>query len=64
MLINNILPEYQVRAIYVVEIQATREKVYRTILESPFTDSLVFKTLMRLRELPSRLFGNQGLFPG
>ncbi len=57
MLLDNILPEYQIRAVYSVEIQATREEVYRAILHSPFMDSLIFRVLMRLRELPSKLSG-------
>lgn len=62
MLLNNILPEYQINAAYETEIDASREEVYRTILYSPFMDSLVFKVLIRLRELPSKLFGRGGKF--
>ncbi len=62
MLLDNILPEYQIRAVYSVEIQTTREEVYRAILHSPFADSFIFKILMRLRELPSKLSGKDEEF--
>lgn len=42
---------------YAVEIDAPMEKVYRTIFRSQFMDSMVFKVLMRLRELPAKLIG-------
>jgi hypothetical protein len=64
MLLDDILPEYQINAVYSIEIQAPREEVYKTILHLPFMDSLIFKVLMRLRELPSKLFGKGvGFFP-
>jgi len=57
-LLDNILPEYQINAVYAVDIQASIKNVYRAVLDSPFVmDSLVFRILTGLRELPPKLSG-------
>ncbi len=58
MLLDDIFPEYQINEVHSVEVNASAKRVYRTILDSTFiTDSLVFRVLFGLRELPSKLFG-------
>ncbi len=56
MLIDEIMPEYQVRATYNTTIHARKEEVFDAILHSvPFGDSVIIRGLVRLRELPSKL---------
>lgn len=65
MLLNNSLPEYQINEVHTIEIQASIRDVYRAILDSPFImGSLIFRILLGLRELPSKLFGKgEEIFP-
>jgi len=58
MLIDEIMPEYQVRARYYTIIHAQKADVFEGLLHSVrFTDSSIIRGLVRLRELPSKILG-------
>jgi len=58
MLIDVVLPTYQVASRYQVLVKAPVPTVYRALMQDSFiTDSAVCRTLIRLREFPSRLLG-------
>ena len=65
MLIDQILPTYQINEIHRIIISAQPEKVYRVILYSKeISDSIIFRTLTRLRGMPSRILSNgEIIFP-
>ena len=53
-LLDNYLPEYDVRASYGMDVAAPPDVVYQALLETNLADSLVSKILMTLRSLGRR----------
>lgn len=60
MLIDNYLPDFHYHEVHSITIQATPERVFNAILElRPSEMSLLVSWMLKLRDLPGRLFGRQ-----
>ena len=55
MLIDQILPEYDEREYHDIEIRGNLKQVYRAVRHLDFSDSLLIRSLFRLRGLPATL---------
>jgi hypothetical protein len=53
MLIDRILPKYDEREYHQIEIRGDLRKVYLTLRSLDFSDSIIIRTLFRLRGLPA-----------
>jgi hypothetical protein len=61
MLIDQVLPEYDEREYHQIEIRANRRQVYQTARSIDFSDSIIIRTLFRLRGLPATSTNLDGL---
>ena len=61
MLIEQVLPKYDEREYHQIDIRGDRKEVYQTVRTIDFSDSLVIRTLFRLRGLPPILTNLDGL---
>jgi hypothetical protein len=61
MLIDQILPKYDEREYHQIEIRGDRRKVYQIVRSIDFSDSVVIRTLFRLRGLPTKSSNLDGL---
>ena len=61
MLIDQILPKYDQREYHQIEIRGDRKEVYQTVRSIDFSDSLIVRTLFRLRGLPATSTNLEGL---
>jgi hypothetical protein len=61
MLIDQILPQYDKREYHQIEIRADRKEVYQTVRSIDFSDSVIIRTLFRLRGLPATSTNLDGL---
>ena len=61
MLIDQVLPKYDQREYHQIDIRGERREVYQTVRTIDFSDSLVIRTLFRLRGLPSTSTNLDGL---
>jgi len=61
MLIDQILPEYDEREYHDIEIRSNLKQVYRAVRHLDFSDSLLIRSLFRLRGLPAMLKGMDDL---
>lgn len=60
MELDNILPQFQVNERHSVTIQASNEEIFSVLLDSEdIASSVIFKTLIKLRELPTAFSGQQ-----
>ena len=55
MLIDQILPRYDLREYHQVQIKGSPTEIYRTVRALDFSDSFLIRTLFRLRGLPATL---------
>ena len=61
MLIHKALPRYDEREYHQIEISGDRTEVYQTVRALDFSDSLLIRTLFRLRGLPATATNLDGL---
>ena len=61
MLIDQILPKYDQRKYHQIEIRGDRKEVYQTVRSIDFSDSIIIRTLFRLRGLPATSTNLEGL---
>ena len=61
MLIDRALPRYDEREYHQIEISGDRTEVYQTVRALDFSDSLLIRTLFRLRGLPATATNLDGL---
>ena len=61
MLIDQILPKYDEREYHQIEIRGDRKEVYQTVRSLDFSDSIIIRTLFRLRGLPATSTNLEGL---
>jgi len=61
MLIDQLLPKYDEREYHQIEIRGDRRKVYQTVRSVDFSDSIIIRTLFRLRGLPTASTNLDGL---
>ena len=61
MLIDQILPKYDEREYHQIEIRGDRKEVYQTARSIDFSDSIIIRTLFRLRGLPTTSTNVDGL---
>ena len=61
MLIDQVLPKYDERESHQIDIRGRRREVYQTVRSIDFSDSLIIRTLFRLRGLPSTSTNLDGL---
>jgi hypothetical protein len=61
MLIDQVLPKYEEREYHEIEIRGARRKVYQTLRSADFSDSVIIRTLFRLRGLPAASTNLDGL---
>jgi hypothetical protein len=61
MLIDQALPKYDEREYHQIDIRGERREVYQTARTIDFSDSLIIRTLFRLRGLPSTSTNLDGL---
>ncbi|MEX2154108.1 MAG: nucleotidyltransferase family protein [Gemmatimonadaceae bacterium] len=57
-LLDDFMPEYDVRASYATNVHAPAETVYRAVLETNLADSMIAKVLMVIRSLGRRRHGS------
>jgi hypothetical protein len=53
MLIDQVLPQYDEREYHQIEIRGDQREVYQTLRSVDFSDSIIIRTLFRLRGLPT-----------
>jgi len=63
MLLDQIQSKYQFQQVRSSYIRASPAEVYRTIWDYPINESILFKVLMGLRNLPARLLGRGRYLP-
>jgi hypothetical protein len=61
MLIDQILPRFDEREYHQIEIRGNRAEVYQAVRALDFSDSLLIRTLFRLRGLPATSTNMDGL---
>ena len=61
MLIDQVIPRYDEREYHQIEIRGDRRKVYQTARSIDFSDSIIIRTLFRLRGLPASSTNLNGL---
>lgn len=61
MLIDQVIPRYDEREYHQIEIRGDRGKVYQTARSIDFSDSIIIRTLFRLRGLPASSTNLNGL---
>ena len=61
MLIDQVLPKYDEREYHQIEIRGDRREVYQTVRSIDFSDSIIIRTLFRLRGLPTASTNVDGL---
>jgi len=61
MLIDHVLPEYDESEYHKIEIRGNLKQVYRAVRHLDFSDSLLIRSLFRLRGLPAMLKGMDDL---
>jgi hypothetical protein len=61
MLIDQVLPKYDEREYHQIEIRGDRREVYQTLRSVDFADSIIIRTLFRLRGLPTKSTNVDGL---
>jgi uncharacterized protein (UPF0335 family) len=61
MLIDQVLPKYDEREYHQIDIRGDRREVYQTARSIDFSDSLIIRTLFRLRGLPPASTNLDGL---
>jgi len=61
MLIDQVLPKYDESEYQQIEIRGDRREVYQTVRAIDFSDSIIIRTLFRLRGLPSASANVDGL---
>lgn len=54
MLIDRVLPKYDEREYHQIRIRGDQREIYKTLRSLDFSDSLIIRTLFRLRGLPAR----------
>jgi hypothetical protein len=61
MLIDQVLPKYDEREYHQIDIRGDRREVYQTVRSIDFSDSIIIRTLFRLRGLPTASANLDGL---